>query len=330
MQTPIVSVIMPVFNVEEYVAQAITSVLDQSFKNFELLIIDDGSTDSSIDICRVFEDRRIRIFKQKNRGLAGARNSGIRNAKGRYLAFLDSDDLWHPRKLANHVAHLNACSKIGVSYAASELINENGASIGIIQSPKIAEVNTEDIFLRNPIGNGSAPVIRKQVFAEIKFQGPNGYSEWFDETFRQSEDIECWIRIALTTNWNFGGINDVLTYYRVNKGGLSANIVKQYESWERVAAKVKHLDLEFYEKWYRLSRSFQLRYLARRAARMRDGKTALALAARAIFGEFRILIHEPKKTCETFFAAFLLRALPIKAYEKIEASILANGASVNA
>ena len=98
---PHVSVIMPVYNVERFVAVAVQSVLDQRFADFELLIIDDVSPDRSIAICEAFDDKRIRIVRhEKNRGLAGARNSGIRHARGDLLAFLDSDDCWHPDKLA--------------------------------------------------------------------------------------------------------------------------------------------------------------------------------------------------------------------------------------
>ena len=79
---PIVSVVMPVYNVEQYVADAICSVLNQTLKNFELVIVDDGGTDASLAICRLFSDPRIRIVSQENRGLAGARNTGIRHAFG--------------------------------------------------------------------------------------------------------------------------------------------------------------------------------------------------------------------------------------------------------
>lgn len=319
---PTISVIMPVYNVEAYVADAICSVLDQSFGDFELLIVDDGGADASVDICRLFTDPRIRIISQENRGLAGARNTGIRNAKGKYIAFIDSDDLWAPRKLAIHVAHLERCAHIGVSYAASALVDDNGAPIGVIQSPKLYHIRSEDIFLRNPIGNGSAPVIRRETLEAITYR--NGIREecWFDESFRQSEDIECWMRIALTTNWAFEGVDEVLTFYRVNEGGLSANIMKQFESWKRMSAKVKVAAPDFHAKWARLSEAFQLRYLARRAARMRSGRTALWLSLRAMVCDLQMTIREPKKTLTTFAAACALCILPRNTYERIEQVVL--------
>jgi len=94
--TPRVSVIMPVYHVEAYVGIAIQSVLNQSFTDFELIIVDDGGHDNSVAICRGFDDERIRIVSQKNRGVAGARNTGIAQARGAYIALLDSDDIWMP------------------------------------------------------------------------------------------------------------------------------------------------------------------------------------------------------------------------------------------
>ncbi|NEO51027.1 MAG: glycosyltransferase family 2 protein, partial [Moorea sp. SIO4A3] len=101
-----VSVIIPVYGVENYIAAAVQSVLEQTYTNFEVLIIDDESPDSSIKICQEFSDQRLKIIHQTNRGLAGARNTGIRHAKGDYLAFLDGDDLWLPQKLERHIEHL--------------------------------------------------------------------------------------------------------------------------------------------------------------------------------------------------------------------------------
>src|SRR4028118_491035 len=100
-----VSVIIPVYQVEKYIAAAVQSVLEQTYKDFELLIIDDGSTDRSLEICQQFSDPRIKIIRQQNQGVCAARNTGIRHAQTEYLAFLDGDDLWLPTKLEKHVEH---------------------------------------------------------------------------------------------------------------------------------------------------------------------------------------------------------------------------------
>jgi len=330
LSAPRVSVIMPVFNVEDYIADAIQSVLEQTYGAFELLIIDDAGSDASIEICKLFDDCRIRIISQENRGLAGARNTGIRHARGDLLAFLDSDDLWAPTKLENHVAHFDTSPHLGISYAPSALIDENGKPIGILQDPKLSSIEAQDVFLRNPIGNGSAPVIKRAVLDEIQFENGREYEEYFNEDFKQSVDVECWMRIALETDWTFEGIEPVLTYYRVNAGGLSANVVRQLETWERMAASVKSANPDFYRRWGRISRAFELRYLSRRATRMRDGRKAISLAVQSLVCHFGILLREPRKTIETVGAAVLLLFLPRAVYIRIETLLLNRKANSNA
>lgn len=119
-----VSVIIPVYNADKYIAATVESVLAQTYKNFEILIIDDGSPDKSLKVCQQFQDSRIKIICQANRGLPGARNTGIRHAQGDYIAFLDADDIWLPNKLEKHVNHLNNSPTVGISFCYSAFINE--------------------------------------------------------------------------------------------------------------------------------------------------------------------------------------------------------------
>lgn len=311
MKRPTVSVIMPVYNTAKYVELAIDSVLAQTFTDFELLIIDDAGSDNSMDLCRAYADPRIRIITQQNRGLAGARNTGIRNAAGAYVALLDSDDLWEPEKLERHVVHLRLNPDVGVSYAASRLIDDEGQFLRIVQRPKLRDVRASDVFLRNPVGNGSAPVLRREVFDDIAMLNPiREEFDYFDASFRQSEDIECWCRIALTTDWRFEGISGALTRYRINEGGLSANVIKQFETWSRVKDRVRQLDPQFAETWAPYAEAFQLRYLARRCVRMGEGAMAWSLMKDAMTVCPQIIFKEPAKTLVTAGAAALLRLMP--------------------
>ncbi|MEL6828615.1 MAG: glycosyltransferase family 2 protein [Pseudomonadota bacterium] len=307
---PFVSVVMPVYNTATYVADAVSSVLFQSYENFELLIIDDAGHDNSIEICETFDDPRIRIIKQANRGLAGARNTGIRNARGSLIAFLDSDDLWMPRKLERHVQHFALNETLGVSYSGSVLIDDDGVPLSVRMTPKLDNIRAEDVFLRNPIGNGSAPVIRRDVFDDIRFEGRPGEHNWFDETFRQSEDIECWLRIILNTRWKFEGIEGYLTVYRINESGLSANIRKQYESWIRVRDKVCSYARGFGRMWSGRAEGYQLRYLARRAVRTTDAWLAIQLLTKALVKHPLMVVEEPRKTASTAVATVLLLCFP--------------------
>ncbi|BCL34078.1 glycosyltransferase family 2 protein [Nostoc sp. MS1] len=315
------SVIIPVYNSENYIAQTLKSVLSQTYHDFEIIIVDDGSTDKSIDICQQFHDARIKIIHQQNRGLAGARNTGIRHAQGEYLAFIDSDDLWLPEKLAKHMQHFERSPEVGVSFSRSSFIDDQGKPLGIYQMPKLTEITPEYLFCRNPISNGSSVVIRRAVLEDIKFS-VNLYGEvedfYFDDSFRQSEDIECWLRIALQTSWKIAGIPEALTLYRVNMGGLSANTLKQYESWERILEKTQTYNPEFVEQWGNKARAYQLRYLARRATRARSPQIAVSLLHKAIKTYWRIILEEPHRTLITFGAAYLLWILPQFVYQLLE------------
>lgn len=323
LSNPTVSVVMPVYNVAEFVVASVHSVLRQTFRDFELIIVDDGGTDESVAICRAIRDMRIRIVSQDNRGLAGARNTGIRHARGRYVAFLDSDDLWTPEKLDRHVAHLDANPHIGVSFSGSRLIDDAGVALGVAQRPRLHGVTAAHIFRRNPVGNGSAPVIRRETLDAIAFTDPrHGELAYFDEGFRQSEDIECWMRIALTTSWRFEGVAGELTQYRVNAGGLSANIIRQYETWLAVTHKIAGYAPEFLQRHLPAARAYQLRYLARRAVRMREAGLAASLSLQALKSWPGILIEEPVKTTTTLAAAAALRLTPRPVYEALERAVM--------
>ncbi len=309
MPLPRVSVIMPVYQVEAYVAEAIRSVLAQSYADFELLIIDDGGQDRSIEICRGFDDPRIRIISQANRGLAGARNTGIAEARGEVIALLDSDDRWLPDKLMLHMIHLDSMPDVGVSYSGSRFIDSEGKPLRQAQRPKLNQVSAADIFCRNPVGNGSAPLIRRSMLNRIAFPHPDDPKRlcYFDENFRQSEDIELWVRLALKANCTFDGIKPLLTEYRIVRGGLSANVIRQYETWLCMYAKVEAYAPEFIAEHGARARAYQLRYLARRSVQLGDGSFALALMRDALATSLGPLIEQPIKTGLTLAAAILAR-----------------------
>ncbi|OUL33346.1 glucosyl transferase [Nostoc sp. T09] len=326
-----VSVIIPVYGVEKYIAATVQSVLDQTYKNFELLIIDDASPDRSIEICQQFTDSRIKIIHQANRGLAGARNTGIRHAQGEYLAFLDADDLWLPEKLEQHISHLENSPAVGVSFSRSAFIDETGKSLGTYQMPKLKEITTPYLLCRNPVGNGSAAVIRTEVFEAIKFQDNlHGTIEdfYFDEHFRRTEDLECWIRISIKTDWQIEGIPEALTLYRVNSDGLSANLLQQLDSWEKVIEKTRSYAPGIVTQSEKLARAYQLQYLARNAVRLQAGAMAVKLINQALVSNWRILLEIPRPTILTLVAAYFLWLLPQSLYSSIETVALkSTGAS---
>ncbi len=307
-----ISVVMPVYNVEAYIEQAIESVLAQTMQDFELIIIDDDGQDRSIDLARQFRDDRIRIIQQNNRGLAGARNTGIRDARGKYIAFLDSDDFWDSRKLERHVKLMESKPDCGVSFSSSLFVDENGQSLNRIQQPeRKKDYDAAYVFIRNPIGNGSAPVIRRQVLKAIEFAvHSHAHRQYFDESLRQSEDVECWTRISLLTKTTFMFIDEPLTCYRVNNGGLSANVQDQYRTWLSLLDKLHDYAPDFAKTHGNLAKAFQLRYLARRLVFQQHSFKAAGYIVKAVHTDHRVIWREPGKTLETAMAALVFCLIP--------------------
>src|SRR2546427_4231674 len=140
MTKPVVSVVIPVYNGERYLADAIQSVLDQTYQNLEVIVVDDGSTDGSAAVAKRFGDA-IRYVRQANGGVCQARNTGISVARGTYLAFLDQDDLWLPDKLAVQVAYLESHPEVGAVYCQCQVL-ENG---GLRSNLYYAELVKDDL-----------------------------------------------------------------------------------------------------------------------------------------------------------------------------------------
>ncbi|MFV0368734.1 MAG: glycosyltransferase family 2 protein [Hyphomicrobiaceae bacterium] len=314
---PCVSVVVPLYNTARYIDSTLQSILAQTFRDFEVVVVNDASSDEGPQIvAAVMErDQRVRMVTQDNRGLAGARNSGIRAARGRYIALLDADDLWHPEKLQRHVAHLEANQDVGVSYSPSKFIDDEGHELGLQQSPKLDGVDAAHVFCRNPVGNGSAPVIRRAALDEVAFfiTALEGAREcWFDESFRQSEDIEMWTRMAALTHWRFAGIPEALTYYRVNTGGLSADVEKQFESWSRMRDKIATIAPRLVAAHGQRAEAYQRRYLARRLVMNGEGRKALRYVWQGLCLHPSQLIEEPARTLATMATVLVLAILPSK------------------
>lgn len=307
---PKATIVVPAYNVAETIGDTLRSLLAQTFTDFEIIVVDDGSTDRTLAVVRAFGDSRIRIVQQPNRGLAGARNTGIHAARGAYVGFCDSDDLWRPTKLSAHVAHLDANPHVGLSYAGSELIDAAGRPMGLSQRPRLTGITAAHVFRRNPVGNGSAAVMRRAALDGIAFRpaGEAARDWWFDERFRQSEDIECWLRLALTTDWEIEGVPGLLTRYRVVPGGLSAGIDRQYASWQAMVDKLSDIAPAFMARELPAARAFQNRYLARRAVSSGDAAQAVRRLRAAWASAPRAMLSEPLKTATTCAATAVLAA----------------------
>jgi glycosyltransferase involved in cell wall biosynthesis len=188
---PLVTVVTPVHNVATYIGEAVDSVLGQTFRNFEYLVIDDASTDDSAAVikARAADDPRLRLLIQgQNQGVSAARNTGIREARGEYIAFLDGDDRWHPKLLERLVRLIQSLSpNVGAVFCRSRIMLENGTPV-FLQWQRAGRYDFDDFLVSgNPARNGSSMLVRASCFADVGV---------FDEKMRYCEDLEMWLRIA--------------------------------------------------------------------------------------------------------------------------------------
>jgi glycosyltransferase involved in cell wall biosynthesis len=228
---PTVSVIMPAYNVEPYIGEAIESVIAQTYTDWELLIIDDGSPDESGAVAASYAacDRRIRVAHQANAGLSAARNHAIRLARGQFVAILDSDDLWQPSFLAAQMALLQQHPDI-------DIVTGNAWNLGSWRDgtpwrpypdprpqPTLVEIlrDEEAVFIMS--------VIRRRVFETIG---------GFDESLRSNEDYHFWLRAALA-GFKFMRNDRPLAFYRRREGSLSASDVRMTRGILRVYEKFR-------------------------------------------------------------------------------------------
>jgi len=221
--SPKVSVAIPVYNREKYIAQAIDSILAQTFTDFELLLIDDGSADSSVAIIRSYSDPRIRLVcHATNSGVAAARNSAITHARGEYLAFLDSDDWAYPRRLAEQVAFLDRHPDYAAVGTWIEWMDTEGRPFG---RTKRKPTSPEDIAALRLFQSGienSASMARTRILREY------GYQEDYDP----SEDFDLWARVA--AKYKLGTLSTVLVRRRQHPQQLTRE--KAGSAQERRAA----------------------------------------------------------------------------------------------
>ncbi len=187
---PLVTVVTPVYNIAKYIGEAVDSVIRQTFANFEYLVVDDGSDDGSGEVARKHarDDSRFRLVEGGHRGLSASRNTGIRQARGKYIAYLDGDDRWHPRFLERQIALIESLpEEVGAVFARCRMILENGTP-AFWQRERPGRYDFDDLLVNNnPTRSGSALLIKKSCFADVG---------GFDEGLHYVEDFECWLRIA--------------------------------------------------------------------------------------------------------------------------------------
>jgi len=215
---PLVTIILPAYNAEETITKTIQSVVDQSYSNWELIIVDDGSTDGTCDVVRFFAEKEQRIKHHERDFPSGRpavpRNHAIRLAKGELIAFLDSDDIWLPRKIEKQAALMVNCRDIALSYVLNSRLYRNGTVNGEYPDPKFRYTGYayEKFYLHNSIAN-SGVMVRKAVFDTIGLLDE-------DPKLAFVEDADMWLRIAREYPVDYVP-GEILLLYRVKQERLS-------------------------------------------------------------------------------------------------------------
>lgn len=232
--TPLVSVNMAVYNGEKYIAEAIESVLDQTYKNFELIIANDGSTDETVSIVKRYQDERIRLINNsKNSGLANIRNLALKYSKGKYIAILDSDDIALPNRLEEQVAFMEAHPDFGLLGSWYQCIDAEGRILNKTEKYPASWEDIPAILLFHNYFGQSAVMLRKSCIEDILYR----------PEFPPAEDYDLWARISQRCKvWN---LQKVLIHYRIHQSSTSRdhNLVFVKEK-EIIINQLKNLEIE--------------------------------------------------------------------------------------
>ena len=294
---PTFSIIMPAWNAAGTIVRAIRSVQAQTFKNWELIIIDDGSTDPTASICEslMFRDARISLIYQENAGPSSARNNGLAAARGRYITFLDADDTWAPERLSGMKEAFSASPETGVFFSRTRFIDFHTEKSGIL-TPHWPAVGLEHLLAENPACSTSNLVCRSAVFKEV-----GGFAEGLDF----AEDQEWLVRVALTGHWKISGIDAEWLFYQSSTDSQSSDLEAMKLGWLRLLENARGACPGLNGAILVNAHGIFHRQLARRALRLRQPKQALAYLWQGLSLNPSLLLRQPKRTFLTLAGAVL-------------------------
>jgi glycosyltransferase involved in cell wall biosynthesis len=271
LEPPLVSVVIPAYNAAQYLAETLRSVLTQSYRQLEVIVVDDGSTDGTATIVQQFvaQDSRVRLVSQANAGVAAARNRGIAHVRGTLIAPLDADDVWHGDNLQRQVAcFLRQGESVGVVYSWSLDIDSQGQLTGDFHASEAEGQVYKLLICHNFLGNASSSLIRRRCLEAIQ-----GYSQTMRSQGAQGcEDWDLYLRLA--ERYEFRVVPAFLVGYRKNVASMSANLKQMAKSHDLMLRSLQpQTPLPRY--LYRLSYSSFLMYLARQSSEQQQPREVL-------------------------------------------------------
>lgn len=248
-QTGLISIIMAAYNAEKTIAMAIRSVLAQTYTNWELIVIDDCGKDNTVDVVRSFDDPRIRLTHNPcNKGVSYTRQRGVEEAKGKWIAVLDSDDAWEADKLEKQVA-LQKEKNAQLIFTASRFMDAEGAPINwILHAPE--EINYRQLLKQNLVSNSSV-LVRKELYQKHYVMGDGMH-----------EDFACWLNI-LRSGVKAYGVDEPLLIYRLSSSSKSGNKIKAAKmNWRTYrAVGLDVFSAAYYMAWYTVKSLLKYRHL---------------------------------------------------------------------
>jgi glycosyltransferase involved in cell wall biosynthesis len=302
---PHISVVIPCWNAERTLAETLRSVQSQSFGDFEVIALDDGSTDRTSKILADFADRdsRFRHIALPNGGPSRARNIGVfKHAAGTYVAFLDSDDLWSRNMLERMAEALGRDDAPDGLYARVAFFRDSPAAASSFSTVHGRQLTPNVLLRENPICTMSNLVVRADCFRN---------SGGFDPKIVHGEDVEWLIRLT-AAGARIEALDETLVYYRASPFGLSADLDAMRWGWRMALATVRNLGVDLSEAEVRAAEAVHLRYLARRALRVVGPRgKALRFALTGLRKSPAAFFAPPRRGGLTLIAALLEPVLPV-------------------
>ena len=273
MDLPLVSAIIPAYNAEQFIARTLSSVIEQTYKNLEILVVDDGSKDRTAEIVEQFatKDSRVTLLRQQNSGVAKARNLAIENARGEYIAPIDADDLWHPEKIAKQVDKIvNSSISVGLIYCWSISIDLEDYIIRRFSNKYLISFNSPEgnvlqaLIYRNFIGNSSSPLITRSCLEKV---GLYNY-HLHQQNAQGCEDWDLYLKIA--EHYEFAVVPEFLVGYRGLPNSMSSNVNTMEKSYKLVFSNFQNRHPEVPPWVYRYSYSNFYVYLVGKSISNKD------------------------------------------------------------
>lgn len=260
--TELVTVIIPAYNAEDTLDETLRSVRAQTWRNLEILVIDDGSRDNTLAVAErhAAEDSRVRAIRKDNGGVAEARNLGISQAKGDFIAPVDADDLWHPTKIEKQMAAMAAAGpECGLVYTWFRVIDAESRVMSECGHNEAEGDVVRDLCLTNIVGNGSSPLMRKAAVIEA-----GGYDPSLRANNAQGcEDLKIYFEIA--RRHRFAVVKEELTGYRWTPDNMSSDSMKMLRSYDLVMNPMREIYADRYGDEFEWGRRFFMDFLLQRA-----------------------------------------------------------------